>query len=294
MREKQHARRAQSRHLRNTLPEFQHEMNTLVELHYDFYHAMVKLASIDHIRKVYKVGPVALAAFDWVDRLPDSSDSDEVVSVEFERPLSATNREVNYSLLLASMGVIEYWDIKRKTAPVSVEHNHRKRDLWSKMGYDNMGVWWMAIGGYSDKAQVDVTGRNALHHAAEATFYEQQDQVILDLVKGCGLHVLNALTSNWPIGYTPLMLLCCGSNVKLNSSISADALIRAQTDVNVECSIGNTALLLAAWTGVTDLCKALVDNGANLHHCRHDGKNAALLAMGAGTDTGKYLSLIHI
>ena len=106
--------------------------------------------------------------------------------------------------------------------------------------------------------------------------------------------MLNAVTSKWPSGYTPLMLLCSGSSCKFTNSTIAVALISAKADADMECPRGNTALLLAASGGVIDLCRDRVEMRANLHHCNHEGKNAALLAKSIGTHTCRFFNEIGL
>ena len=72
-----------------------------------------------------------------------------------------------------------------------------------------------------------------------------------------------ATTGEQPPGYTALHLACDGSDVNLEKLVVVKILLERKVNLEARDTKGNTPLLLAAGTGLTDVCTTLLDCGAD-------------------------------
>ena len=132
----------------------------------------------------------------------------------------------------------------------------------------------------------DRNGWNVMHQICSLIFWGEQGRVLRELARGIGVDALNAKTTEKPRGKTPLMLLCAGCNTSFDTAELVQVLIDAKADMELECPKGQTALSFAAASGMGDVVKVLIDNGANVSHINRLGKTVADLLGDAGNDHG--------
>ena len=119
--------------------------------------------------------------------------------------------------------------------------------------------WWLRLGKFPTPDSVDSKGWLPLHHAVDATTYSQRAmRVALRLV--CVTTDVNLVTtSGRPTGYTPLHMACFGSDREFRRTTLVAALLKRRADIEKRDASGNTPLLKAAGTGVTDVVKLLIE-----------------------------------
>ena len=72
-----------------------------------------------------------------------------------------------------------------------------------------------------------------------------------------------ATTGEQPPGYTALHLACDGSDTNLDKLAVVKILLERKVNLEARDAKGNTPLLIAAGTGLTEVCQSLLDYGAD-------------------------------
>ena len=149
--------------------------------------------------------------------------------------------------------------------------------------------WWLRLGKFPTPDSVDSKGWLPLHHAADATTYSQRAmRVALPLV--CETTDVNLVTkSGRPTGYTPLHMACFGSDREFRRIWLVAALLERRAEIEKRDASGNTPLLKAAGTGVTDVVKLLIEKTADIHVRNNRGVGALEMAKGSSSHTGAAL-----
>ena len=130
-----------------------------------------------------------------------------------------------------------------------------------------------------------------MHHALEcSSFCMRATRAALDLIPMAKtLDDVNlAITSGPTQGYTPLHFACNGSDVGYHKAGLVIKLLDAQANLEARDPKGNTPLLKAAATGITDVVEVLLARGADRHAETNRGKGALELARGS-TGTTKWV-----
>ena len=83
--------------------------------------------------------------------------------------------------------------------------------------------------------------------------------------------------------YTALHFCCDGSDVNYRRAAQVRLLSEKRADVDPGDGNGNTPFLLAAGTGLADVCEILIDHGAYIHAEGKEGKGALQRAKGNST-----------
>ena len=138
---------------------------------------------------------------------------------------------------------------------------------------------WVACSQAVD--ELDSNGWSAAHHACDATTWCRLAMLVsLALVRHTPPEILNARTTgSQPRGYTCLHFACDGSDKSFGRKHLVRALLRSRADKEARTEKGNTPLLLASSTGVTDVVKTLIAAKADVN-ARNDRQLGAYQAAG--------------
>ena len=123
----------------------------------------------------------------------------------------------------------------------------------------------MAKGGFTEVTDRDNMGWSPLHHACDASSWSWRAQKsAMGLIEMTPPWIINARTTgSWPSGATCLHLAAEGSDKLAERSFVVRKLLEWGAEVDKKNAKGNTALLLASATGVTDIMTALLHHGAD-------------------------------
>ena len=133
-----------------------------------------------------------------------------------------------------------------------------------------------------DVKTVDSAGWSALHHAIDSSSWTARAQKAAEcLAKRTPIDILNTKTSgSQPCGYSCLHFACDGSDRDFLRRDLAQKLIEAKAELESRDSKGNTPLLLASGTGVSDLVKLLIASNAHVGATNNNGCGALQKALG--------------
>ncbi len=173
--------------------------------------------------------------------------------------------------------------------PLSEEEksdNYTKFGLWIE--------WWMKMGGWRAIDQVDDNGWTPLHHALDSmTFSERAGHVARALINDGPNVVHVATTGSQPNKYTPLHFACDGSDLVFGSAGVVAMLLDAESDIEARGGKENTPLLIAAGAGLTDVCKVLVQRGADICATNYQKKSCWQKARGSSPSLADYLASVN-
>ena len=119
---------------------------------------------------------------------------------------------------------------------------------------------------YQAPDQLDSEGWSPLHHACDATSYSwRASRAAFALLRITPPDILNmATTGTQPPANSCLHLASAGSDKGFARAELVQALLEHKADLEQRESNGNTAYLLAAAQGATDVMEMLVQHGANI------------------------------
>ena len=151
--------------------------------------------------------------------------------------------------------------------------------------------WWIRLGGFRSANDFDDNGWLPLHHAVDSmTFSQNAFYATLGLIRLTRPENINAKTTgSQPHGYTPLHMACDGSDVALSKVEVVKSLLDAHADIEAVDSQRNTPFLLAAPSGLMDVCELLHDRGANINATQIRGMGAWEKASGSSTSVAAWL-----
>ena len=200
--------------------------------------------------------------------------------------LSEAGHHPNYAQLLADERLITLPEpvVGRKPS-AAVEERPLEPAEEAEDGTFEWVAWWLQLGRFCGPDSVDSRGWLPLHHAADATTYSKRAmRVALRLVR-VTTNVNLATESGRPAGYTPLHMACFGSDREFARIALVAALVEKRANIEARDASGNTPLLKAAGTGVTDVVELLIEKTANPHVTNNRGVGALQMATGSSSHT---------
>ncbi len=136
---------------------------------------------------------------------------------------------------------------------------------------------------------VDANNWLALHHSIDSmTFSHRAYLATKDLLRRTP-DINVRTTGSQPTGSTPLHFACSGSDIGFHMLEVVIELLDQRADIEAKEANDNTPLLLAAGTGVTDVCDVLWRRGANMRAENVDGKGAWQKAGGSSPSCADWL-----
>ena len=208
--------------------------------------------------------------------------------VRDEPRLSAN--EVNYTQIFQRKGLITLpWNFRgRKAGTIALEVALTESE--EDVCYD-WCQWWLDIGAFRSISDFDANGWSAVHHAVDSmTFSARAEHAARVLAMCTPVSVLDAKTTGTrPAGFTVLHLLCDGSDVNFSKASVVELLLARKVDMEAKDPKGNTALLMAAATGLTDVCDVLLDSGADKDVYNDNGHGVWQKGYDCSKTFGKHL-----
>ena len=243
------------------------------------------------------------------DRLMQLAESQGLAREEFMRafPLATFSKEalddyeaenggsqptVNYTQLLAHEGTITLPSgfKGRKANAACIES---PLCYWEHFGCYPWLAWWLELGAWSSFDEVDAAGWTPLMHAADAiTYCSRAVQVTKDallVLSPSTLMITAKSTGSQPTGWTALHFACDGSDRDFQKAEIVAKLLEARADVNSREAKGNTPLLVAAGSGLTDVCEVLIFGGADREAINDRLAGAVERAEGCSPSLATYL-----
>ena len=143
-------------------------------------------------------------------------------------------------------------------------------------------------GGAQGPDDVDEQGWSGLHHAVNASQYSRRaGYAARALAPQSNVNLLT--TGTQPPRHSPMHFACSGSDTSLSRVEVVKALIDARAQLEAATPNGTTPLLLAASSGLTDICRVLLAAGADRSAKNKKGKGALELARGSSRTVGSLL-----
>ena len=172
--------------------------------------------------------------------------------------------EVNYLQILSGHGLVRAppGHTGRKAGTTAIEEELTESEM---SPWHDWVAWWLRIGNFSSVSDFDENGWSPCHHAVDAMTYSARARhVAIELARSTPVDVLESKTTgHQPPGWTVLHLLCDGSDLNFSKAAVVEILLERKVDMEARDPKGNTALLTAAATGMTDVCDVLLDHGAD-------------------------------
>ena len=146
-----------------------------------------------------------------------------------------------------------------------------------------------AYGGETqDTREVDDQGWSGLIHAANASQYCLRAALAAQALAYTS--DVNLLTTGaQPNQQAALHFACSGSDTSFQRVYVVEALLEARAQLEAATPKGATPLLLAASSGLTDICRVLLAAGADRSAKNKKGKGALELARGSSRTAGSLL-----
>jgi ankyrin repeat protein len=172
--------------------------------------------------------------------------------------------EVNYTEALKKLGVLSLPPNSKGRKASTTARETPLTEMEEGSVYD-WGSAWLKLGGFTSCTDKDKNGWTPLHHAIDSmTFSMRARHSAIALATRTPDSALEAATTgHQPPGWTALHFACEGSDVGLKKLDVVKILLGRRANVEARDAKGNTPLLLAAGTGVTDVCTTLLDYGAD-------------------------------
>ena len=139
-----------------------------------------------------------------------------------------------------------------------------------------------------DTHTVDEHGWSGLIHAANASQYCWR-AVFAAVALAPTSEVNLRTTGAYPPDRTALHFACSGSDTGFHRVKLVRALLDARAQLEAAMPNGTTPLLLAASSGLTDICRELLQRGADANAKNNDGKGALQLAGDNSTSVSTLL-----
>ena len=138
---------------------------------------------------------------------------------------------------------------------------------------------------------MDKNGWSPLHHAIDSTTFScRAVQATWALIPLVPKEIINhQTTGNRPKGCSCLHLACDSSDRGYERRAIVQELIKAEADLELKDPKDNTPLLLASGCSLTDICRVLVDAGADVNVKNYLGKSCWQKPGGSSTDTQKVM-----
>ena len=127
-----------------------------------------------------------------------------------------------------------------------------------------------------EPSTLDSEGWTALHHACDCSSWSTHAyKAALDLAQVTPTKLMNKGTEGTqPAGYTCLHFACDGSDKGFKRKDIVEKLLENKAELEARDAKGNTPLLTAAGTGVSDLVKLLIDRRADVNAVNARGLGA--------------------
>ena len=172
--------------------------------------------------------------------------------------------EVNYTEALKKLGVLSLPPNSKGRKASTTARETPLTEMEEGSVYD-WGSAWLKLGGFTSCTDKDKNGWTPLHHAIDSmTFSMRARHSAISLATCTPDSALEAATTgHQPPGWTALHFACEGSDVGLKKLDVVKILLGRRANVEARDAKGNTPLLLAAGTGLTDVCTTLLDSGAD-------------------------------
>ena len=149
--------------------------------------------------------------------------------------------------------------------------------------------FWIQLGGFQDANETDPNGWLPLHHATDSITFSSRAAAAARALIPLTTDLNKQTTGSQPTGYTPLHFACDGSDATFAAAEIAGMLLEYHADVDARDSKDNTPLLLAAGSGVTDVCQVLVHAGCNIKATNINGQGAKEKAWGCSPSLANWL-----
>ena len=142
-----------------------------------------------------------------------------------------------------------------------------------------------------EPSTLDSEGWTALHHACDSSSWSSRAlKAALDLAQETPILEMNSGTiGKQPRGYTCLHFACDGSDKEFNRKELVNSLLNKKAELEVKDAKGNTPLLTAAGTGVSDLVKLLISRRADVNAVNYRGLGALQRAGNHSSDVARIL-----
>ena len=142
---------------------------------------------------------------------------------------------------------------------------------------------------------LDADGWSPLHHACDTSSYSIRAlKAARELIPMTDASIINKRTTGRrPTGYTTLHLVCDSSDKAYGRHGLVEDLVSSRAELEATDPRGNTALLLAAGVGVTDVVGALLTAGAEVGAINLNGMGAKQKALGHSSDVINLLNNAH-
>ena len=147
------------------------------------------------------------------------------------------------------------------------------------------GKWFMWKGGFQNPDQTDANGWSPLQHAIDVVTFSplRGHLAAYDLIRDTK-DLENRTKGSRPSWNTALHMACLGSDAGFHKKELVQTLLLYQANIEARDPKLNTPLLLAAASGLTDVCEVLIENGCNPSAKNYKRKGAWQLACDSSSD----------
>jgi len=203
---------------------------------------------------------------------------------------TTVGRVPNYTQIMCREGVLtlppNHQGRKANTSVVEAKLVGEEKDL----GFPWMS-WWLALGGFASCNEVDDNGWTPLMHSIDSmTFSKRACISTMQLVLGTSPAFIKCVTTgSQPTMWTALHFACDGSDVLFKKAELVTMLIEKNADIEARDSKGNTPLLIAAGSGLTDVCLVLLNAGADRTAININGHGALFKGAKSSKSLGAVL-----
>ena len=209
-------------------------------------------------------------------------------AIRYYKGLPIARREPNYTCLLKNDGVLD----------VPAHHHGRKagKSAWEKECSENDRDWleyWLQLGGFRHIYEKDANGWNPMHHALDSLTFSpyRAKYAAKAIIAATDERYFDEQT--WgisPKAFAPIHFACDGSERYSNKPDIVEMLLEKRANPELRDEKGNTALLLAAGSGLGNVAEILIEKGVDRYVENKEGKTALNLALGCKSrQTQKFL-----